>query len=103
MNSLHKLIVCCLLLLTGLLPLQGAAQTPAQTHTSAVVEFANRDIVTLRAKLQDLTPAQRVKSIEERLRRLSDDDLLKPVARTGVNLGNNKACCSRLPTNPFSC
>ena len=94
MNTLQKIIVCSLLLFAGLLPLQGGAQTQTQvqvqTTTPAVLDFANREIVTLRAKLQDLTPVLRVKSIEERLRRLSDDDLLKPVVRTAVNLGSNK-------------
>ncbi len=90
MNTVYKIIVCYILLVAGLLPLQSSAQTSMQANAPAVLEFANRDIVTLRSKLQDLTPAQRVKSIEERLRRLSDDDLLKPVARTNVNLGSAK-------------
>ena len=60
----------------------------AQKQESAVVEFANRPIVTLRATVQGLAPSGRAARVEERLRNLSDEDLASPLLQSSIHLDN---------------
>lgn len=56
----------------------------------AVLTFANRDIVTLRAPAQGATPEVRARRIHERLRQLDDVDLAKPVSKAHVTVEGRK-------------
>ena len=59
----------------------------AQGAPEATVVYANREIVVLRATIQGATPEVRAKRIQERLNKLEDKDLLKPIERTHGELG----------------
>lgn len=71
--------------LFGILPPAFAAGK-ALVVPEATLVFANREIVVLRTSIQGLTPEMRVKRVDERLQRLDDRDLAKPVTRSKVNV-----------------
>ena len=56
----------------------------------AVLTFANRDIVTLRATALGSTPEVRARRIHERLRQLDDAELAKPLGKASVTVDGRK-------------
>ena len=56
----------------------------------AVLTFANRDIVTLRATALGSTPEVRARRIHERLRQLDDAELAKPFGKASVTVDGRK-------------
>ena len=86
----HLLSVLRCLLLTMLLAAAGGLQAKEPAAPEAVLSFANREIVTLRATVQGMTPEKRVRRIEERLRALGEADLAQPIGRNQVVLDGRK-------------
>ena len=86
----HLLSLLRCLLLTMLLAMVGGLHAKEPAAPEAVLKFANREIVTLRATVQGLTPENRVKRIDERLRALGEADLEQPVSRNHVVLEGRK-------------
>ena len=83
------LFLCRLCWLTALFAVGNLyAKEPAVPE--AVVTFANREIVVLRATVQGATPEVRLKRINERLRQLSEHDLTQPVVRNHLLLEGRK-------------
>jgi small-conductance mechanosensitive channel len=81
---MNRYLNCALLLVTLCL----FSVAFAQKQESATVEFANRPIVTLRATVQELGPIGRAARVEERLRKLSDEDLASPIVQSSISLEN---------------
>lgn len=86
----HLLSLLRCLLLTMLLAMAGGLHAKEPAAPEAVLSFANREIVTLRATVQGATPGNRVRRIEERLRALGEADLAQPVSRSQVVLDGRK-------------
>jgi len=67
------------------------AKEPAEPAAAeAVLSFANREIVTLRATVQGATPEMRVKRIGERLRSMSQEELALPLEHKEMSLDGRK-------------
>ena len=86
----HPLSLLRCLLLTMLLAMVGGLHAKEPAAPEAVLKFANREIVTLRATVQGATPENRVRRIEERLRALGEADLAQPISRNHVVLEGRK-------------
>lgn len=68
----------------------GCLEAKELAAPEAAVTFANREIVTLRASVQGMTPAVRVRRFDERLRQLSEADLSQPIVRNHLVLDGRK-------------
>jgi small-conductance mechanosensitive channel len=67
------------------------AKEPAEPAApEAVLSFANREIVTLRATVQGATPEMRVKRIGERLRLMTEEELALPLEHKDASLDGRK-------------
>ena len=80
--------LCAMVLLAS-----GSLQARESTEPAvpeAVLSFANREIVTLRATVQGATPEMRVRRIGERLRAMSDAELALPLEYKDMALDGRK-------------
>jgi small-conductance mechanosensitive channel len=79
-----------LLLAVALVPAVAAEPAAAVAAPPATLRFANREVVTLRATLGGLTPAQRVARARERVRALPESAMNRPVQTLAVVLGRDR-------------
>lgn len=78
---LHQCLLAVLLLLSAGLQ---AKEPPAASAPEAVLVYANREIVTLRATVQGATPEMRVRRIGERLRQMREEELALPLEQKAM-------------------